>query len=76
MNPADERSEMNFPNPSPTDRSSDIDPAAAEQYRSQASEFINNTSLDDMLAIAEAAVRKKVLERMSEPPQWVLPEDE
>lgn len=45
------------------------------EYRQQASSFINKTSLDDMLAIAEEAVRKKTLARMSEPTQWILPED-
>jgi hypothetical protein len=41
------------------------------QYREQASKFIQETSLDDMLALADAALRKKALE----PPQWVLPDD-
>lgn len=45
------------------------------EYRAQASQFIASTSLDDMLAIAEEAVRKKTLERASEAPQWVFPED-
>jgi hypothetical protein len=45
------------------------------EYRAQASQFIAKTSLDDMLAIAEEAVRKKTLAKMSEAPQWVLPED-
>ncbi|WP_204154614.1 hypothetical protein [Leptolyngbya sp. CCY15150] len=45
------------------------------EYRAQASQFIASTSLDDMLAIAEEAVRKKTLERVSEAPQWVFPED-
>ena len=39
-------------------------------YQSSASEFIKNTSLDDMHAIAEAALRKK----MEAPPKWVFPE--
>ena len=42
------------------------------QYKEQASKFIQETSLDDMLAIAEEAVRKK----MMAPPQWVIPKDE
>jgi hypothetical protein len=33
--------------------------------------FIAETSLDDMHAIAEAALRRK----MMEPPKWILPED-
>ncbi len=41
-----------------------------KQYVSEATNFINETSLDDMLAIAEEAVRKK---RMS-PPKWVFPD--
>jgi hypothetical protein len=39
--------------------------------REQASKFIEETSLDQMLEIAEEAIRKK---RMA-PPQWVIPED-
>lgn len=46
-----------------------------EEYRQKASQFINNTSLDDMLALADEAVRKKMMARASEPPQWVYPED-
>jgi hypothetical protein len=42
------------------------------QYREQAAKFIQETSLDDMLAMAEEAVRKK----MMAPPQWVLPDDQ
>ncbi len=38
------------------------------EYVHQASNFIKETSLDQMLAIAEAALQKK---RMA-PPQWVL----
>jgi iron only hydrogenase large subunit-like protein len=45
------------------------------EYKEQASKFIQETSLDDMLAMADEAVRRKMLDRMSEPPQWVLPED-
>lgn len=41
------------------------------EYRDQASRFIQETSLDDMLAIAEAALRRK----MTETPKWVFPED-
>jgi hypothetical protein len=53
------------------------DNCPSQVYQNQASDFIKNTSLDDMLAIAEAAVRRRNLERMSqqEPPQWVIPED-
>lgn len=42
------------------------------EYKEKASSFIESTSLDDMLAIAEEAIRKK----MMAPPQWVLPEDD
>lgn len=45
------------------------------QYREQASHFIQETSLDDLLAIAETAIRKKMMARMTEPPQWVLPDE-
>lgn len=41
------------------------------EYKEQTSKFIQNTSLDDMLAIADEAVRKK----MMAPPKWVFPED-
>ena len=41
------------------------------EYKEKASSFIESTSLDDMLAIAEASARKK----MTAPPQWVFPED-
>jgi len=46
------------------------------EYTAQASKFIEETSLDDMLTLAEAAVRKKMMERAAEPPQWVLPDEE
>lgn len=42
-----------------------------QEYRDQASKFIQETSLDDMLSIAEEAVRKK----MTAAPKWVFPED-
>lgn len=41
------------------------------EYKDQAAKFIEEKSLDEMLAIAEEAIRKK----MSAPPKWVLPED-
>lgn len=52
------------------------DDCPKEEYRRQASQFINNTSLDDMLAIADEAVRKKMFARASEPPQWVYPDEQ
>jgi hypothetical protein len=41
----------------------------------KASEFIENTSLETMLEMAAEAVRRKQLERASEGPKWVFPED-
>ncbi len=41
------------------------------EYKTQASKFIQETSLDKMLEMADIALRKK----MSEPPKWILPED-
>jgi hypothetical protein len=46
-----------------------------KDYISQASKFIQEKSLDDLLAIAETAVRRRMLERASEPPKWVIPEE-
>jgi hypothetical protein len=41
------------------------------EYKNQAMKFVNSMSLDQMHQIAEAALRKK----MMEPPKWVFPED-
>jgi hypothetical protein len=41
------------------------------EYKDEAMKFVQDTSLDKMLEIAEAARLKK----MTAPPQWVLPED-
>lgn len=46
-----------------------------QEYTEQASKFIEDTSLDKMLAMAEEAVRKKRMARAAEPPKWVFPED-
>jgi hypothetical protein len=46
-----------------------------KESQQQASEFIENTSLDDMLEMAAEAVRRKQMERASEGPKWVFPED-
>jgi hypothetical protein len=46
------------------------------EYKAQAEKFINETSLDDMLAIAEEAVRKKMVAQMATPTQWIMPEDQ
>lgn len=45
------------------------------ENQQKASDFIANTSLETMLEMAEAAVRRKQLERAAEGPQWVFPED-
>lgn len=44
-------------------------------YKEEASKFIEETSLDQMLVMADEAVRRKMMERASQPPKWVLPED-
>ncbi len=41
------------------------------EYREEATKFIENTSLDKMLEMAEAARIKK----MMEPPKWVIPDE-
>jgi hypothetical protein len=41
-----------------------------KEYVAEASNFINETSLDKMLEIAEAARLKKLME----PPKWVIPD--
>jgi hypothetical protein len=41
------------------------------EFREATSKFIEETSLDQMLMMAEERLRKK----MTEPPKWVLPED-
>ncbi len=46
-----------------------------KESQQQASEFIESTSLDDMLEMAAEAVRRKQQERTSEGPKWVFPED-
>lgn len=46
------------------------------KYTEEASKFIKDTPLDQMLEIAEEAVRKKIMERASQPPNWVLPDDQ
>ena len=40
------------------------------EYAKNTQNFINSTSLDQMLGIAEEAVRKKRME----PPKWVIPD--
>jgi hypothetical protein len=46
------------------------------KYTEEASKFIANTSLDAMLEMADEAVRRKIMERASQPPKWVLPDDQ
>jgi hypothetical protein len=41
-----------------------------KEFVTGASKFINETSLDTMLEIAEEARRKK----LTQPPQWILPD--
>ncbi len=41
------------------------------EFKEAASKFIEETSLDQMLELAEERLRK----RMMEPPKWILPED-
>jgi hypothetical protein len=40
-------------------------------YAAQASKFIQDTSLDKMLEMAETARLKKI----TEPPKWIIPDD-
>jgi hypothetical protein len=42
-----------------------------KEFQEQAAKFIEETSLDEMLSIAEEALRKKT----TAPPKWVFPED-
>lgn len=53
------------------------DDCPKRQFREQAAQFIADTPLDTMLEIADAAVRRRALERMvgDGPSQWVFPED-
>ncbi|MBD2358664.1 hypothetical protein H6G41_29395 [Tolypothrix sp. FACHB-123] len=41
------------------------------EFREAAAQFIEDTSLDKMLEMAEERLRRKIME----PPKWVLPED-
>lgn len=42
-----------------------------KEYAAEASKFIEDTSLDKILAMAEAARLKK----LTEPPKWIIPDD-
>jgi len=46
-----------------------------QEYAESASQFIQETSLDDILRMADEAVRKKMMERASQPTEWVIPDD-
>jgi hypothetical protein len=46
-----------------------------QAYQAGTAQFIEETSLDAILAMAEVAVRKRQLERASTPTQWVIPDD-
>ncbi len=41
-----------------------------KEFATDASKFINETSLDTMLEMAEEARRKK----LTQPPQWIIPD--
>jgi hypothetical protein len=43
-----------------------------QEHATEASKFINETSLDKMLEIAQEALRKK----LSQPPKWVFPDEQ
>ncbi len=47
----------------------------SRELREGVSRFIESRSLDEILAMAEEAVRRKALERSSQTTQWVFPED-
>lgn len=42
-----------------------------KEYAEEASQFIEETSLDKMIEMAEIARMKK----LTQPPQWIIPED-
>ncbi|MBE9097345.1 hypothetical protein [Tychonema sp. LEGE 07203] len=46
------------------------DKCPKREYAAATSNFIENTSLDKMLEMAEEAVRRK----RTEPPKWVIPD--
>jgi hypothetical protein len=51
------------------------DDCPSKVHTANASKFIEETSLDKMLEMAEEAVRRKAMERSYQAPQWVFPED-
>ncbi|ELS03648.1 hypothetical protein Xen7305DRAFT_00033720 [Xenococcus sp. PCC 7305] len=46
-------------------------PVSQDNHLEKTSKFISETSLDDMIEIAEIARRKK----LTEPPKWVIPDE-
>ncbi|WP_036028377.1 hypothetical protein [Leptolyngbya sp. PCC 6406] len=44
-------------------------------YQKKATQFIQDTPLDQILTMADEAVRKRMIERASQPPKWVFPEE-
>ena len=45
--------------------------ASQEDHLEKTTQFINETSLDEMIEIAEIARRKK----LTAPPKWVIPDE-
>jgi hypothetical protein len=46
-----------------------------QALQQEAAQFIQETSLEDMIAMAEAAVLKRRQEQAAKPPQWVIPDE-
>jgi hypothetical protein len=46
-----------------------------KEYSQQAASFIENTSLDKILEMADEAVRRKMIERAAQPRKWIIPEE-
>ncbi len=46
-----------------------------KEHAAAVAKFIESTSLDAMLAMADAAVKRRAMERATAPTQWVFPED-
>jgi hypothetical protein len=46
-----------------------------KEHVAAASKFIEETSLDTILAMADEVVRRRRMERTQAAPQWVFPED-
>ena len=63
--------EQNINSEANSDSYASKEESSEQEYVQEASKFINETSLDKMLEIAEIARRKK----LTEPPKWVIPDD-